>query len=157
MKSSVKSRKLYALLLHTVIMLWLWSIMDCIFATKPPLFTPQCEVEANWNWFCLSTKTHSFHTERPGALRHKSGHNSTWTLFSYLYPSLRLILTKISSVALLWSSLHLVSLGAAFQRTPKLPVDSQKPPQPSLFFSEMIVARVFTEFKVFKKSFNNTC
>lgn len=105
--------------------------MDCIFATKPPLFTPQCEVEANWNWFCLSTQTHSFHTERPGALKHKSGHFSTRTLFSYLYPSHRLILTKISSIALLWSYLHLVCLGAAFQRTPKRPVDSKYPENPS--------------------------
>lgn len=59
-------------LLHAVIMSSSWSITGCIFATNPPLFTPQCQVEANWNWFCLSTQTHSFHTERPGALKHKS-------------------------------------------------------------------------------------
>lgn len=61
--------------------------MGRIFATKPPLFTPQCKVEANWNWFCLSTQTCSFHTERPEALKHKSGYFSTRTLFSYLCPS----------------------------------------------------------------------
>lgn len=128
--------------------LWLWSIMDCIFATKPPLFTPQCEVEANWNWFCLSTQTHSFHTERPGAgaLKHESGHFSTWTLFSHLYPSYRSILTKISSIALLWSYLHLVCLGAVFQRSPKQPVDSkysQKPTKSCPFSTLLLLSNYF--------------
>ena len=110
--------------------------MGWIFATKPPLFTAQCEVEANWNWFCLSTQTHSFHTERPRALKHKSGHFYlfflflSWTLFSYLYPSTRLILTKNSSVALLWSYLHLVCLDVALQRTPKVLADSKYPEKP---------------------------
>lgn len=50
--------------------------------------------------------------------------SSEWTLFSHLYPSHRSILTKISSIALLWNYLHLVCLGAAFQRSPKGSVDS---------------------------------
>lgn len=72
------------LLSHSVIMSW-WprSNMVCILATKPPLFTPQCEVEANWNWFCLSTQTHSFHTKRPGAAAFK--HKSSLFFFFFVF------------------------------------------------------------------------
>ena len=63
---------------------------------------------------CLSTQTHSFHTDRPAALKHKSGlwaFFSTWILFSSS------ILSKVSSLVLLSSYLHLVCLDAASKRS----------------------------------------
>lgn len=35
-----------------------FSLAGCVFATEPPFFTPHFQVEANWNWFCLSRKRH---------------------------------------------------------------------------------------------------